>query len=146
MTRTLFLLAKPNQTGLTKIQQRFFFFFSLIYHLKKSLKVKNVAKTVYFYCLGAIKPKKSVVMFPLKRSSNIKWVILPVSSITFFFFVRWVSKNGKKRHFWRFSFHIESRASLSWLQCPISAALIPNNGTRHPNGPLVERQSRVRLH
>ena len=94
MTRTLFLLAKPNQTGLTKIQQRFFFF-PLIYHVKKSLKVKNVAKTVYFYCLGAIKPKKSVVMFPLKRSSNIKWVILPVSSITFFFFVRWVSKNGK---------------------------------------------------
>ena len=63
----------------------------------------------------------------------------------FSFFVRWIPKNEKKRHFWRFSFHIESRISLSWLQRPISAALTPNSGTKHPNGPLVERHSRVRL-
>jgi hypothetical protein len=38
VTRPRFFLDKPNQTGLTKIKH----FFPLTYHLKKSLKVKNV--------------------------------------------------------------------------------------------------------
>ena len=146
MTGLRFFLAKSNKTGLTKINR--FFFFSLIYYPKKSLKVKNVGETIDFCCSGANEPIKSIVMFPLEHFSDIKWVNETIFDITFCFFVRWVPKNGKNRHFWRFSFHsfhIESRISLSWLQCPISAALTPNSGTRHPNGPLVERHSRVRL-
>ena len=88
MTGLRFFLAKSNKTGLTKTNRRFFFFFSLIYSPKKSPKVKNVAEAIDFYCSGANEPIKSIVMFPLEHFSDfsdIKWVNLMISDITFSF-------------------------------------------------------------
>ena len=84
VARTRFFSAKPNETGLTKIKKRFFF--SLTHHPKKSIKVKNVAKTVDFRLSEVIEPRKSSVLFLLERFSDIKQVKKTIPDFIFSFF------------------------------------------------------------